>query len=281
MPSDPVIAVLLSAFLHAIWNLAAKKTPYKGAFIWMITFWGSSCLLPIALYLEWSRIVWKDAVWIFPTLSVFSHALYSFCLTESYRRVPFSIAYPVSRGMAQVFIVISGLLIFKERPGIQALLGVCLILVGIQATAPGRSLDRFRLLLRSPWPLLVAFCICLYTSIDHQSVRLLPPLTVCLISNVGQCILLFRSQTREIFEIPREERPRFFRATFVWGIISTAGYSLFLWAQHIGGMISLLGPLRETSVLMGMALSFFVLGEEFRWHKIGAAFLIVCGIFLV
>ena len=63
--------------------------------------------------------------------------------------------------------------------------------------------------------------------------------------------------------------------------ISTAGYSLFLYAQSIGGLISLVGPLRETSVLMGMILSFFVLKEGFHWRKIVAAGLIVGGIFLI
>jgi drug/metabolite transporter (DMT)-like permease len=65
------------------------------------------------------------------------------------------------------------------------------------------------------------------------------------------------------------------------GAVSTAGYSLFLYAQHIGGLISLVGPLRETSVLMGMILSFFVLKEVFQWRKIFAACLIVGGIFLI
>jgi drug/metabolite transporter (DMT)-like permease len=277
----PFWIVLLSALLHAIWNLQAKKTQYKGAFLWWITAWGCVFILPLVIFYEWPRISWTPIHWLFPLLSVFSHATYTFCLAESYRRVPFSIAYPVSRGLAQVFIVLAGLLIFQERPGPWALAGVGLILIGIQATAPGAFRDRLGLLLHSPWPLMVAVCICFYTSIDHQSVKVLPPLTVCLVANVGQCAILARPQLREFVSIPAAERWPFVRQTILWGAVSTAGYSLFLFAQHIGGLISLVGPLRETSVLMGMILSFFVLKEGFQWRKIVAAALIVSGIFLI
>ncbi len=277
----PLYIVLLSAFLHAIWNLAAKKTPYKGAFLWWITAWGCLFLVPFVVIHDLPLIDWTSRSWIFPGLSIFSHATYTYCLAESYRRVPFSIAYPVSRGLAQVFIVCAGLLIFQEKPGLWALAGVAMILLGIQATAPGDLRERMSLLLHSPWPLLVAVCICFYTTIDHRSVQVLPPLTVCLVSNVGQCILLARMQLREFTTIPRLDRLRFIKKSMFWGAVSTAGYSLFLQAQHMGGLISLVGPLRETSVLMGMILSFFVLGETFHLRKVVAAILIVCGIFLI
>ncbi|MDQ3234551.1 MAG: DMT family transporter [Pseudobdellovibrionaceae bacterium] len=277
----PFWIVLLSALLHAVWNLQAKKTQYKGAFLWWITVWGCLFIAPLVIIYEWPRIEWTSKVWLFPALSVVSHATYTFCLAESYRRVPFSIAYPVSRGLAQVLIVLAGLFIFQEKPGPWALAGVGLILIGIQATAAGAFEARLRILLHSPWPLLVAVCICFYTTIDHQSVQILPPLTVCLISNIGQCLILARLQLREYRTIPRPERSSFIRQTILWGAVSTAGYSLFLYAQHIGGLISLVGPLRETSVLMGMILSFFVLKEGFEWRKVVAAFLIVSGIFLM
>lgn len=277
----PFWIVLVSALLHAIWNLQAKKTQYKGAFLWWITFWGCLFITPLVIFYEWPRIDWSLKLWLFPMLSILSHATYTFCLAESYRRVPFSIAYPVSRGLAQVFIVIAGLLLFQERPGPWALMGVGLILFGIQATAPGAFRERVQLLLHSPWPLMVAVCICFYTTIDHRSVQVLPPLTVCLISNIGQCLILARPQLREFATIPRMDRVAFVRQTILWGAVSTAGYSLFLYAQHIGGLISLVGPLRETSVLMGMILSFFVLKEGFQWRKIVAACLIVSGIFLI
>jgi drug/metabolite transporter (DMT)-like permease len=180
-----------------------------------------------------------------------------------------------------VLIVIAGLLIFEERPGPWALAGVGLILIGIQATAEGSARERFHLLLHSPWPVLVAIAICFYTTIDHRSVQVLPPLTVCLVSNIGQCLILARVQLREFRTMPVRERPPFVRQTMLWGAIATAGYSLFLYAQHIGGFISLVGPLRETSVLMGMMLSFFVLNEKFHWRKIAAAAFIVAGIFLI
>lgn len=277
----PLYIVLLSAFLHAIWNLQAKKTLYKGAFLWWITFWGCAFILPIVIFYEWPRINWSLGSWIYPMLSIVSHASYTFCLAESYRRVPFSVAYPVSRGLAQVFIVGAGLLLFQERPGPWALCGVGLILLGIQATAPGDLRSRLRLLLHSPWPLAVAACICFYTTIDHKSVQVLPPITICLVSNIGQCLLLARLQLREFRSIPRPDRRGFVRHTILWGAVSTAGYCLFLYAQHIGGLISLVGPLRETSVLMGMILSFFVLKEHFQWRKVVAAVLIVGGIFLI
>ncbi len=277
----PLYIVLLSAFLHAIWNLAARKTPYKGAFLWWITTFGCLFLIPFVLVWEWSLIDWSPRLWIFPLLSILSHVAYTFCLVESYRRVPFSVAYPVSRGLAQVLIVLVGLLLFDERPGPWALAGVGLILVGIQATAPGDFRSRLRLLLHSPWPLMVAVCICFYTSIDHRSVQVLPPLTVCLVANIGQSLLLAPLQLREFRSIPRSQQWPFVRQTIFWGAVSTAGYSLFLYAQHIGGLISLVGPLRETSVLMGMLLSFFVLKEGFHWRKIFAAGLIVGGIFLI
>jgi drug/metabolite transporter (DMT)-like permease len=277
----PFWIVLLSALLHAIWNLQAKKTQYKGAFLWWITAWGCLFIAPFVIFYEWPRIQWTPKLWLFPLLSIFSHATYTFCLAESYRRVPFSIAYPVSRGLAQVFIVLAGLTIFDEQPGPSALVGVGLILLGIQATAPGAFSARVRLLIHSPWPLLVAVCICFYTSIDHRSVQVLPPLTVCLISNIGQCLILARPHLREFRSIPTPERRVLVRQTILLGAVSTAGYSLFLYAQHIGGLISLVGPLRETSVLMGMILSFFVLKEVFQWRKIFAACLIVGGIFLI
>lgn len=276
--SLPIYLVLLSALFHALWNVVAKKSQHKGAFVWSITFWGCLFLVfPVALW-EWRQWPNHWQAWLFPLLSIFAHTAYTFCLVEAYRRVPFAVAYPVSRGLAQIFIVLSGLFLFQESPGSLALLGVALILFGIQATAMGSLRERWRALSASPWPLLVALCICFYTTIDHQSVKSVPPLTVCLIANCGQCLLLARLQLREFAGMTPQQRRDMFKHSALWGLISTSGYCLFLYAQHIGGMISILGPLRETSIMIGMLLSFYTLKEEFHWSKILAACFIVMGI---
>lgn len=283
-------AVLLSACLHALWNVFAKKSPYKAAFLWWITFWGQVPLIPLAIWLEWGEwgnfgeSDWNVAldVAVYPALSVVSHAAYMYALAQAYRKVPFGLAYPLSRGMAQVFVVGAGIWIFAERPSAGALAGVGCILVGLQGLAGGATLaEGAGLLTKSPWPWAVAVCICAYTSIDHQTVQVVPPLTTCLISNIGQCALLASFQLKEFSQIPSAARPRFMLQTLGLGVISTGGYCLFLWAQSKGADVSLVGPLRESSILVGLLLSIWLLGERWSGRQVIAALILMLGIGLI
>jgi len=123
--------VLVSAFLHAVWNLLLKRAKDQTAFVWWYL------LVPMVLFLP-VVAVQSHGEWGLPVRSLacgsVSGVLQAACLLAmawAYRGGDLSAVYPLSRGSAQVFVVALGVGVLGERLSALGFGGLALVFVGV------------------------------------------------------------------------------------------------------------------------------------------------------
>lgn len=302
MPPSLVVGTLLSAVLHALWNLQAKQTPAKTAFLWVITLSGLVVFTPVAVVVERQHWVNPLASMGFIAATIITHSAYFWLLAESYRRIDFTVAYPTARGFAQALLVVAGLLLLGEKHSAYSAVGVLAILLGVQLlhsspntqpsaqttspanpSNPGNPTTFGRLLPRRySWlPFAVGASIATYTLIDHVAVHTVPPISLYMGCSVGQCVLLAPASWRDYRALEPDQRRSLIKQGALFGTITAGGYILFLWVQKEGAGISYAAPIRETSILFGAIFAAIRKTERLTKRKTIAIVAMIIGVFFI
>ena len=107
--------ILISAIIHALWNLLMKQSRDKLAFIWWSILVILFIYFPLFLwYLRQSSLPSQEN-WFWAMVSGFFQALYCVLLSFAYEQGDLSIIYPLSRGSAPIFITIGAILLLAEQ----------------------------------------------------------------------------------------------------------------------------------------------------------------------
>jgi multidrug transporter EmrE-like cation transporter len=113
--------VLVAAFLHAVWNLLAKRAGGGAAFTWLFGVWSALIYAPAGLYL-----VVRDEIALGPLEvgfvlgSAVIHVAYFLTLQRGYRAGAMSVVYPLARGTGPMLALVGAVLLFGERPSAAA-----------------------------------------------------------------------------------------------------------------------------------------------------------------
>ena len=92
-----LLLVILASFVHASWNLLAKRAASVGPIF--VFSYNLIAYAPWALYLlAHGTIVWTVEGFGFVLLSGIIHLAYSLCLQRGYQLADLSVVYPVARG---------------------------------------------------------------------------------------------------------------------------------------------------------------------------------------
>ncbi len=272
MSPTALLLVLLSAVSHASWNLAVKGSGDKYAFTWWMMAAGFLLTLPtlVLLPLRFTRASVALLV-----VSSFAEALYLLTLSASYLRLDYTVAYPVARGSAPVFIALFAAVLLGEKISGTGLAGILLVSLGILSLhgrrVPGTSR---RLLL---FPLACGACIATYSVADKAALRYFSPLALgCLIFG-GTALLLWpylawvrRADLLGEFRLHQ-------RRVLLVAFLSLGGYALVLAAMRIAP-VSYVGAARESSVIFAALLGWAILREGFGARRLLAAAIILVGI---
>lgn len=284
LTSTAVALVLCSAFLHAVWNLLAKRAGGGAVFVWLFTVWGSALLWPVAAYLwlfDKPHLGWTSFGFMCGT--AFLHLLYFVVLQRGYRVGDLSLVYPLARGTGPTLSTILAVLILNERPSVATVLGLILVVAGVLLltwqTGPRQSDDKTRAAIR--WGLLCGVCIATYSVWDKYAVSEVdvPPVLLELFTNFGVCLMLTPHALRrkaEVHRVWKEHR----REVFGVAILAPLSYILILTAMSFTPLSSV-APAREISILIGAVLGARFLGEQHTTRRIIAAGLMVCGVILL
>lgn len=277
MDSLALACVLVSAVLHATWNILLKTAgdPLRTATIGMVA--ASALLLPAAAagWLLAGRPDVPPAALGLGFVSGLAEIAYFVFLAAAYRRGDLSLVSPLARGSAPLLIVIVGIVILGERLEPMAYLGVALLLAGLLTVQrPWRLLRAASGAHRgaAAFALLTGLMIATYTSIDRVGAQLVAPwIYAAILWFVGAAGLVGVDWLRPRIADGTYAPPRGsvdLRRAVIGGVLTLAAYLLVLFALS-RAEVALVGPLRESTVLITAAWGVIRLREAVSRREIG------------
>jgi drug/metabolite transporter (DMT)-like permease len=270
-----LLAVLGSAFLHALWNSLVKTGASRlGAMVIL-----SVCEVPIGLTVALFRDAPAPEVLPWVAASGLAHFFYKFFLTYAYERGDLSRVYPIARGTAPLVVAIVAGLFLADRIEVQEYLGIAILGSGILLMAQGvfASGENRRLI---PFALGAAAATATYTLIDGQGARVAGDAVgyvawVFIADGLGFAVPMLLWKGSAV--LPRARRP--WATGAVAGAASYGAYGISVWAMTLAP-IALVAALRETSILFAVLIGWLAFGERMTRAKAVAAAVIVAGVMI-
>lgn len=276
-----LLLVLSASFIHATWNLMAKRAAHVGpAFVFAYNLVSCLAYAPWALWLmAGGAIRWNWPVAAALLASGAIHLGYSLCLQRGYQKADLSVVYPVARGTGPLLSTLGAILILGEAPTALSLTGLALVVAGIFLIATQGRLRAFA----APggqagvrWGAATGGFIASYTVVDAYAVKVL---------DVGPVVLdWFANLLRFLMLAPVVlSHPRRFRSVMRghWGLalgvglLSPLSYIFVLQALTLGAPLSVVAPMREMSMMVGALMGMLILGERVGpWRLAGCGVLI-------
>jgi len=285
MNSEALALVVTGAFLHAVWNLFAKKASGGVPFVWLFGVVSLVCATPAGLY-AWLRHPqpFTAGSWAVIPASAAVHVLYSIVLQKGYQKSDFSIVYPLARGTGPLFSVVAAVLVLGEMPRPLGWCGIGSILVGILLiagfpqilqAASGHMKDGIL------WGTLTGITIAAYTVIDGYAVKVLgmSPVIYYVLGLAFRTALLAPAALRSPGLLAEQWRLNR-RYIIAVGVLSPLAYTLVLYAMA-RAPLSYVAPVRELSMLVGVIFGARMLRERYTFSRVVGTALMVLGVILL
>jgi drug/metabolite transporter (DMT)-like permease len=217
----------------------------------------------------------------------FLHVIYFVLLQRSYRVSEFSLVYPLARGTGPLVTALCAVAFFGERLAAIQYAGVAIIVIAIVVIAggglnPSALAAAPRTLQRSlAYGLATGVAIAAYTLWDKQAVSALAiaPILYDFGRTASQTLLLaptvLHSTARR--QLVATTWNAFHREALGVAILSPLAYVLVLYALT-RAPVSLVAPLRESSIVIGAFMGAHVLQEGQLRRRLVAAALMLVGI---
>lgn len=299
MPILAVVLILISALLHASWNLAGKRSLPSSAFFLTASAASAVVLLPVLWGWRGVLLRFSPLLWGLIVATGWAQALYFSGLAQTYRSGDLSLAYPLVRALPVLMVPA---LSFALGRGSQispiGLAGMLLVAAGclLIPVRRGGLIQSFRAEWRT---LAAAFVAALgttgYLTIDDSALRLLGaaagsgmkffslPLlyveleTLATLPPLALAVLLQPRERRAWGEVQRKA----LRTAILSGLVITAGYSLVLAAMSLAPNVSYITAFRQISIPIGAMLGIYLLKEPIYPLKIAGIGIVFCGLVLV
>lgn len=283
-----LLLVVLASFIHASWNLLAKRAASVGpVFVFAYNLIACIAYAPWVAYLliEGEGIAWTWAGVGFITLSGVIHLAYSLCLQRGYQVADLSVVYPVARGTGPMLSTVGAFLILRETPTGQGVFGLLFVVAGIGLIATQGDLSAFR----RPggqagvrWGSATGGLIASYTVVDAFAVKSLgiAPVVLDWFSNLLRFFLL----APLIIANPRravESMRGFWWIAVGVGLLSPLSYILVLAALTSGAPLSLVAPMREMSMMVGALMGMLILREQVGPWRLAGCGVLIAGVILL
>lgn len=275
IPAAALAATLLSALIHAGWNLFLKGAGGDRTVDLAVMGLGGTLFGAVLIALFGAP---APAAWPFILASSALHLVYWTALTRGYAAGDMSHVYTIARGIAPALVTVGAMVVAGEVPPLAQALGIAAIsagvmLVGVNRTAPMAA---------TGWALLTGAAIAGYSLIDALGVRVNGDVFSykgwgAVFTFLPIAVLVIGRRGLGEFRAAASGR---WRAGMLAGAVSSAGFMLVLWAQ----MRAPIGPitaLRETSVLFGAALAALLLKEAVGARRWAGALVVCAGAMLI
>ncbi len=277
MSAYVAMLVLLSALMHAGWNLLVKRSQdgQLDNVSFAVTASGlAAMMLPFAPLPQTDCVPWMAT-------SLLAHVAYFITLIEAYRHADLSVTYPLMRGMAPV--LVTGMAVLAgEHVSLGQGLGISLVGLGIALPVwiglGWRADSRLGLIFGA----LNAVVIALYTFLDGMGVQQAGTsfgYTVWMFFFNGWGILAYTVWRRGRAVVWVHMRTHW-RISLLGAVMSIGAYGIVLWAMSLAP-ISSVAALREVSVVFAAVMGAWWLRERMGPQRIAGACLVGCGVMLI
>lgn len=281
-----IILVIISALIHSIWNLFAKKSRNKLVFNWYILLLGPILCFPILLYFVFTEQI-PAIAWLFITLSGFFIMFYFYFLGKSYYDGNLSLAYPIARS-STLFVPFLAVIIIKEKIALTGIFGIILILIGIYLLhLRSFKLSSFLRPLKyvkektTIFAILTALFSAFYQVNDKMGVEFVSPFLYIglawLIASILYTPFILTKKNRKDIKIEWATNKKSILISAFFNIFS---YALILFTFTIG-KVSYIVALRQISIVFGVILGVTILKERYGRIRLIASIVIFAGLFLV
>ena len=275
-----LVLVLASSFLHATWNLLAKRTKGGAPLVWLYDVLSVVFYAPLVAILVIVQHIHLDFIALgLMGVSGLIHLVYFLTLQRGYRVGDLSLVYPLARGTGPFLATIVAIVLLGERPTPLAIAGMLLVVIGIFLIAGG-----LRLFAKTPdrraifYALLIGVFIATYTIWDKRSVSIyfVPPIIYFYGAIIVDAVLLTPYAIRHWADVRTEWQTHGLEVSGI-ALMSPASYFLVLTALVFTG-VSYVAPFRESGVLLGTLMGTHLLSEENGRARIIGACVMLAGI---
>lgn len=294
------LIILLSAAMHAGWNVLGKRHARSDSGFPAGLFWGALLLSPLAGFYYPLMSLIPASVWLLAGAAGFFQALYFSALAAAYRHGDLSLAYPVVRAIPVILVLVVSIV----RGHGDQISGLAIVGFLIVAAAsfflpmrhPGRPHMRDYFNRMSVYALLAAFGTAGYSILDDQALRILRASDVlgsdATVPEISFLYLLLEAWSAALWmwgyigifrpaDSGREPRARTFVTPIFMGLMIYATYGLVLVAMSHARDVSYVVAFRQASLPIGVILGITVLKERTGWIRPLATVLLTFGLVLI
>ncbi len=297
MPLNAVILILLSAVLHAGWNLIAKKTRMSVPFYAVLASTGAMLWCHVLFWTPVRLSALPAQFWIFTLCAAVGDAvIYCNGLSCAYDRMEMSTAYPIARSLPILFtMLITTVFGLGDRLTACAVTGMTVVFAGCMVM-PLKTFSEFSFKkycsLNILFVLMAACGTTCYTVSDKLALNSLEgtagaecsgvacALTYYIIRNLAMVAILWtttaaRGKNREI--LSGMGRKNVLCAVFA-GVCGSLTYTLVLEAMTFVSNVSYVQVLRQAGLIFGVLGGVLLLKEKCPVTKITGTAVIILGL---
>jgi uncharacterized membrane protein len=281
-PPGALALIIFAAFLHVVPHVAIKGARDRTAFVFWMLLVNAVVYAPLLLLTG----ALTPMAWLLIITSGIAEVVYLLAISRAYATGDLSVAYPLARGTAPIFLLLLAVGFLHERVTTGGVAGLLLIAAGIyllnvtrlaEWTTPLRSLR----LPASRWAVFAGLCTAAYTSIDKVGVTLVHPLAYLEWVMIIALLAYLPLMTRGGWVAAREELRSAPIGVILAGVTMPLAYALVLWAMHLGARASYTGAVREVSVVVAAAVGILVFGERASIARLLGTITVLAGIIAI
>lgn len=279
--------IIISAVMHALWNLLVKRSRHKTVFIWWM-FVASGGLFSLVIPLVGEPFQPPDThTVLMVSLGAVCFVLYHLFNGRAYRGGDLSVVYPLCQ-TSMVYVPIWGVLLLGERLSITGICGIVLVIFGtysiqLQRLSLTEMVRPFRNL-KSPSvrdALTAGFIYSIGSIAEKSGVKHYSPLYFTYILVLMMLFMMsfnmFRPKYRALIGAELREH---------WGLILCSGpvmmasFLTFRYGLNLS-QVSYAVPVRQISIVMGVLIGILFLRESFGRIRFISALFIMSGVVLI
>ena len=277
MPLNIFLAIILAAFLHAVWNAMVKNEDNKYLAVTAIVLGH----VPVSVLIILLTPIPSVESIPFIILSALLHIGYEWYLLSAYRFGDLTKVYPIARGTAPILITIVSLIFLGITLSNFEILGIIIISLGILSLSL-QGAEGIKNRSAVIYALVTGFFIMGYSITDGYGARVSNSFlsymgwSFILNATIFPVILKINNKSEIITKTFKEGKKIF----FIGGTLSYIVYGIVIWG-FTQAPIALITALRETSIIFALLIGTFFLKEKFTLLKVIATFIIFFGVALL